>query len=364
MVSIGAAAVGCSGPQVFFEHTPTHEPFAERLNAGAIRVRWPDSFSNESVAIFVGTDPSRIERGVPIAIATGRSARLNEDDTTGIDWDRRLFFELVPTGNGEPVVVAERRLPLECCDNFRDLGGYRTVDGRRVRWNRLYRANDLSALDGDDLEYLSPLNIKLVCDFRSERERTAKPDRQIDPTTREISLPIVQEGVDPAEMQRKIRTGGMAGLGIRSTMLEAYRAFVTDYADEWKAMFDRISDGANLPTVVHCTAGKDRTGFASALVLFALGVPEESVFEDYLLTNYYQQNFVRFVLRWVPLYSFFRTDPEDLRPLLEARREYLQASIDAMVETYGSIDAYLQRGLGLTPERRANLADLLLAPAR
>jgi protein-tyrosine phosphatase len=120
-------------------------------------------------------------------------------------------------------------------------------------------------------------------------------------------------------------------------------------------MFQRLARSENLPTVVHCTAGKDRTGFASALLLLALGVPQETVFEDYLLTNYYRQNFFRFVLRWIPLYSFFRTDPEDLLPLLEARRAYLQISFDEMVERYGSIDGYLEQALGLGAPMRSKL---------
>jgi protein-tyrosine phosphatase len=102
---------------------------------------------------------------------------------------------------------------------------------------------------------------------------------------------------------------------------------------------------------VHCTAGKDRTGFASAVVLLALGVSEQTVFEDYLRTNYYQQDFFRFILRWVPLYSFFRTDPEDMLPLIEARREYLQVALDEMVARYGSVDAYLEQALGVDADR-------------
>jgi protein-tyrosine phosphatase len=143
-------------------------------------------------------------------------------------------------------------------------------------------------------------------------------------------------------------------------MRDAYRAFVTDYSEVWASMFQRLAQAESLPTVVHCTAGKDRTGFASAIVLLALGVPEETIFEDYLSTNYYQQNFLRFVLRWVPLYSFFRTDPEDLLPLLEARREYLQTSLDEMVTRYGSIDAYLEQALGLDAELRVKLEHHLL----
>ena len=327
----------------------------DRLGESSIRIRWPASFSSDSVVVYRGIDPSFINRSVPLAVVDDQSVVLTDADDPDIHGGRRLYFELVPASGGASAITAERRLPLACCDNFRDLGGYATTDGRTVRWDRLYRTSDLSKLTRSDLEYLSQLDVKLVCDFRSERERTRNPDRSIDDAPEILDLPVDQEGVDPEELRRKIRTGGLVALGVEETMRDAYRTFVTDYSEEWAAMFQRLVREENLPTVVHCTAGKDRTGFASALVLLALGIPEETVFEDYLSTNYYQQNFFRFVLRWVPLYSFFRTDPEDLLPLLEARREYLQAALDEMGARYGSIDAYLEQALGLDAEMRAKL---------
>ena len=115
-----------------------------------------------------------------------------------------------------------------------------------------------------------------------------------------------------------------------------------------------------MPALFHCTAGKDRTGFAAALVLLALGVPRETVLEDYLLTNRYRERFDRRVLRWVPLASLFRTRAEDMRPLLEARPEYLEAAFQVMEEEYGGVDGYLERGLGVDARLRAQLEANLL----
>jgi len=284
----------------------------DRLGESSIRIRWPESFANDSVVVYRGIDPSFINRSIPLAVVDGQSVVLTDADDPDIGGRRRLYYELVPASGGASVVTAE-------------------------------------------LEYLSQFDVKLVCDFRSDRERVASPDRTIDDAPEILDLPVDQEGVDPELLRRKIRTGGLVALGVEQTMRDAYRAFVTDYSAEWTAMFQRLVREENLPTVVHCTAGKDRTGFASALVLLALGVSEETVFEDYLSTNYYQQNFFRFILRWIPLYSFFRTDPEDLLPLIEARREYLEVALDEMVAGYGSIDAYLEQALGLDAEMRAKL---------
>lgn len=353
----GASALGsCASIPLRFESDPVRRPSVERIDASSIRIRWPESFSEGPVSVYRGIDPFLIDRTAPLVVVAGQTVKLSRGDDPRISQQHRLYFELVPADGGEPVVTSERRLPLACCNNFRDLGGYETADGRTVRWNRLYRADALSGLTRGDTAYLSALDIKLVCDLRSDRERNASPDRVIEPDPpRQLDLPVDQEGVDPDEMQEKIRTGGMVALGVEKTMQNAYRAFVTENTAEWAAMFRRIARPENVPTVVHCTAGKDRTGFASALVLSALGVPEHTVFEDYLLTNYYMQNFFRLVLRWVPLYSFFRTDPDDLLPLLEARREYLQISVDTIEEEYGSISDYLEQALGVDSRLRAQL---------
>jgi protein-tyrosine phosphatase len=356
LVLIAGALCTCATPTLRFERAPITRPVVERINDDSVRIRWPESFSSGSVAVFKGDDPDSIDRSKPIAVSDERSVELTTSDGSGVGLQRRLYYEIVPSEGRESVVIAERRLPLECCNNVRDLGGYETTDGRIVRWNRIYRANDLSKLTPEDFEYLSQFNIRLVCDFRSERESEASPSHVIERNSPvRLSLPVDQTGLDPNEVRRRIRTGGMVAFGAEKRMKDAYRAFVTDYSEEWTAMFQRLVRPENLPTVVHCTAGKDRTGFASALVLLTLGVPVETVFEDYLLTNYYQQNFFRFVLRWVPLYSFFRTDPKDLLPLLEARRDYLQTAFDEMVERHGSIEGYLEQALGLKTSLRSRL---------
>jgi len=355
LAATAIAFVACAAPTFLVPEQPLQRPAVDRLGESSIRIRWPESFSSGSVVIYRGIDPFFINRTIPLAVVDGQSVILTDADDPNIKGRQRLYFELVPASGGASIVTAERRLPLACCDNFRDLGGYETRDGRAVRWNRLYRTSELSKLTRSDLEYLSQFDVKLVCDFRSDRERTARPDRTIDNAPEILDLPIDQEGVDPDSLRAKIRTGGLVALGLEQTMRDAYRAFVTDYSAEWTAMFERLVREENLPTVVHCTAGKDRTGFASAVVLLALGVSEEIVFEDYLSTNYYQQDFFRFVLRWIPLYSFFRTDPQDMLPLIEARREYLQVALDEMVARYGSVDAYLEQALGVDGEMRVKL---------
>ncbi len=371
-IALSAALLACAPPPLGRATKGPDEvprPVVDRLSGDRVRIRWPASLFPGPVTVCGGLSPDAIDRTRPLAVVDGHAVVLDAERIPEVRDAYRLYYEIAPA-SGEPVITSERRLPLRRPDNFRDLGGYETTDGRWVRWNRIYRSNDLSALTRFDLEYLGHLGVRLVCDLRSESERLAKPDREVevDAQTRSagargtewLNLPVVQEGVDPALMREKIRTGGITALGVRGLMRQAYRDFVTEHSREWALLLRRIANAENLPTVLHCTAGKDRTGFASALILLSLGVSEETVFEDYLLTNQYREAFHRRVLRWVPLYSLFRTDPEDLLPLLEARPEYLRVSLDTIDELYGSLDAYLEQALGVTPARRAALRANLL----
>lgn len=337
---------------------PTERPVVERIEDDALRIRWPVSQSFPGMTVYAGTAPDAIDRSRPVGRAVTLQNAVVVDD---LDPFTRYYFELVPHGGGEPRIVAERRLPLEGTNNFRDLGGYDSHDGRTVRWGLLYRSNALDELTRADLEYLAGLRVNLVCDFRSEPERGRAPNRlpELDrPAVANLSISVL--GVDPVEMQERIRTGRIEGHAVRETMRAAYAAFVTDFSEQYRGMLARISDRALLPTILHCTGGKDRAGFGSALVLLTLGVPEDDVFEDYLRTNAYRASYNRWIMRLVPLYSLFRTEGEDLAPLLEARREYLQASLDTIDARYGGFEGYLEQGLGVDAARRERIQEIFL----
>jgi protein-tyrosine phosphatase len=327
----------------------------DRIGGDTLRIRWPASFSLGAVDVYQGPAPDRIDRSAPVARARALFTKVVVEGVSRLE---RPFFELVADGGEKTRIVAERKLPITGTDNFRDIGGYEAEDGRVVRWGLLYRSNNLADLTADDLRYLNGLGVKLVCDFRSEPERLREPNRPPDTAATE-ELTIQVEGVDPNALQERIRTGVRADQ-LELIMLNAYRSFVTQHSDQFATMFERILVDENLPTIVHCTAGKDRTGFASAMILSALGVPEETVYEDYLATNRYRAGYKRWITRLVPIYSLFRTRGEDLEPLLDARRPYLEASFDTIEAHYGTVDNYLETRLGLSSEEREHLRQTFL----
>jgi len=349
---------GFRNAPVWDDLKPIARPMVDRLDERALRVRWPVSFSIGAVSVYAGTSPAAIDRSEPVARSWGLPRYVT---ITGLEPRKRHYFELVEESSGKSRIIAERRLLLEGTDNFRDIGGYEADGGRFVEWGLLYRSADLSDLSGDDIRYVTGLGIQLVCDFRSNAERVREPNRELTGGGAETAeLTIAVEGVDPGAMQERIRTGRLSADSLEKVMRAAYRSFVTDHSAQFAAMFDRILNTANLPTIVHCTAGKDRTGFASAMVLLALGVPEDTVFEDYMATNEYRAGYKKWITRLVPIYSLFRTSGEDIAPLLDARRPYLQASLDTIEAHYGSLPAYLEEGLGVSPEEQVRLREIFL----
>ena len=249
---------------------------------------------------------------------------------------------------GMPDHVKRRHVVLEGAHNFRDLGGYPTEDGRHVRWGLFYRADSLGDLTDADLDRIRTLGIKLVCDFRSSEEKAEEPDRlPADAPPERLELPILDESFSPAAFREKITSGQLGDTDLRQLLIEGNRLFATRYASRYAAMLERLTDSASLPAVVHCTAGKDRTGFAAAVVLRVLGVPEQTVYEDFLLTNHYTAAEIERTLWIIRFASLFRTDPEQVRPVLGVERAYLEAAFDAIRESHGSFDAYRREALGL-----------------
>lgn len=265
--------------------------------------------------------------------------------------------------DGMPPDVERRHLALEGAPNFRDLGGYVAEDGRSVRWGMFYRSDNLSELTAADLEKLSSLGIRLVCDFRGPSEWTEHPDRlpEVDPP--EVAhLEIWDESFDAGAIREAIVSGEF-DVDLRQMLIEGNRQFATRFADRYRDMFRRITEAENLPALVHCTAGKDRAGFASALILRTLGVPIATVYEDFLLTNHYTAAKIERTLWMVRVMSLFRVDPEQIRPVLGVEPAYLDAAFAAIDEHYGSFDAYRRDALGIDDAQLAAFRDMALEPS-
>jgi len=242
-----------------------------------------------------------------------------------------------------------RRLPLAGSTNFRDLGGYAGRDGRNVRWRRLFRSDHLGALTPDDLAQLSGLGLGRVLDFRGTQERAAMACGIPGVAVHALSIePTVVQGI-----QDLLAAGTtLTPQATVALMEQTYRDFVLGNSPRFAELFGHLLD-SDTPLVFHCTAGKDRTGFAAALILSALGVPRTVVMQDYLLTNdfYRQPNVVS---------AFASQDVLDV--LWRVQTGFLEAALQTVETGYSSVDAYLEKALGVGPAQRRRLEELYLTP--
>ena len=243
-----------------------------------------------------------------------------------------------------PYVVA-----LEGGSNFRDLGGYRTADGHTVRKGMVFRSAHLGTLTDRDRAALGKLGVRTVVDLRGVSEAAETPHR-IDGT----GARIVGAHIEPRigeKIRAAVEDGTASPFLMMQYLTDHYRDYPRHCAPGFRTLFATLSDGTHRPLVFHCTAGKDRTGFASALLLTLLGVPWDTVMEDYLRTN---DLWTGHVGRYPEL------DIDTRAAIIEARRPYLEAAFEVVRADFGSPEAFAEKALGLDAAARARLkADLL-----
>lgn len=233
--------------------------------------------------------------------------------------------------------------------NFRDLGGYATDSGFTVRRQRLFRSDHLGNLVPEDLSVLASRigESVRVLDLRGEAERAPTPCAIPGATVHSLPIEptIVQKLSDILAAGQSLTASETIAL-----MQDTYRNFVRRNTPQFASLFQHVLDAHEAPVVFHCTAGKDRTGFAAALVLLSLGVPRDTVMQDYLLTN------ARLHGR-TPVSAI----PQEIHSVLwSVQEDFLHAAFEAVEQGYGGLEAYFREGLQLGERERARLKELYL----
>ena len=258
-----------------------------------------------------------------------------------------------------------RRLTLEGIENFREFGDYDTVDGRRLKRGRFYRSASHGRATDADLEEIAKLDIALVVDLRRASERARDPSRRHPSFRGEVIDNDVDDG-DEDSWIAHVRDSDLTEASFRKYMVDYYRAapFEARHIDLFSRYFQALTqvDGAIL---VHCAAGKDRTGILVALTHHLAGVHPDTAIEDYLLTNQPERLAAR-----MPLFGKFMEEIAGRAPseavmqvALGVEAEYLRTALTAIEDGYGSLDAYLERAIGIDAHQRAVLRDHLLEPS-
>lgn len=325
-----------------FDLTACH---VERLADDNYLLRWHCYKQGERVAVYMAEDPDLYYRGgnpgTPLMHTTGEEAIVHNTDP-GV---RHYFY--LQTDSGEGVILAERKLSLRGTPNFRDLGGYQTECGSRLKWGKLYRSSKLSGLTETDTGYVHRLGLTLICDFRQALEQELEPSLLHPLHTAELASLPVTPGSSHSFIEN-LHKGIIAVDDAAGFMEEINRDFVVNQLPQYAEMFQLILREGE-PVLIHCASGKDRTGFGAALILDVLGVGEESIVEDYLLTNKYlpvEEEIAKLSGQFRNQTGELVSD-EVLRPMFELRPEYIRACFEEIRRRYDSKEHFYESALKL-----------------
>ena len=325
---------------------------AVRLPDQRLQLTW--NAQREAASVFVSSDPDAprlFMRELKSGVVGGRTE-------LGLAIAPRPYF-LIAGKSGRQTRVAERLLPLKGGRNFRDIGGYRTEDGRQVRWGRIYRSGVMAGLTPADMTYLSGLGVSVVCDLRSIQERQAEPT----PFLKTEAAEVVAMDYDMAS--------SMSGLYQARTRAEAVQAFADAYVGfldmltpQYTDMFSRLVR-QQTPLAFNCSAGKDRTGMAAALILSILGVRRESVIADYALTQTYTPPslYIRQATQGAAIsgvnsaqaQAFARMPTEVLEVIMGSDPQVMRLALAAIDAKFGGPAALAKQRFGLTDSKIASL---------
>lgn len=260
-----------------------------------------------------------------------------------------LLLTFLVTGCASTSEQDVRFYELEGARNFRDFGGYVNEDGDQVVWGKLFRSNQPAGMTSADYSSVAALELATVVDFRTAEERETDPTNwRGGDVPRFVLLPM---GSTPAfvELDALVEFAVEAEdtVALREVGAEVYRRMPVEYATEFSDLLRNLASEQSLPIMIHCHAGKDRTGVGAALILSLLGVPRDTIMADYLYSNDRLLND-----------GVERTPIEQVYWGVES--EWLQASFDAIEAQYGSVDRYIEVGLGIDASQRARIRQNLL----
>ncbi len=272
-----------------------------------------------------------------------------------------LLASLAQAVVGEPA-GDPRSVEFNNTRNTRDLGGYVGEGGRAVKWGVLYRSDSLASLDQDDLAVLASLQLATVTDFRGDNERADAPTRlpESTPAIAYNTLALNNPAVNIKKLGRRFYSGEMDEAELKALLDRRMYITDTNISRQWGDWLRSLAQPGALPQLFHCTAGKDRTGYAAAIVLLTLGVSRDDVMSDFMLTNQYLEERIEEGVIKIQANSKAEIDPQLLRDMLGVSPASLNGAIAEMEKVYGSVDGYIEHGLGIDPGIRTRLQSLLL----
>ena len=298
------------------------------------------------VSVFVSDDP--VDAGVDVHSPDG-------PNQVTVPRSARTYVHLFDPARGF-TVAAERLITMDSIANFRDLGGYPTTDGGMTRWGRVFRSARLTEASDADLGRMNDLGITKVFDLRGQAEADERPSRA--PSSAELLHRPMLAGAGGKDLGAQIRDGDLASF-TRADMVDSYVQMLGDYGDVVAEILSTVANEERV--VIHCTAGKDRTGLNAMVLLALAGVGDGHLLDDYEISNQYRaggpvQNFERF-LRSLDI----EHDAFDLDALLGAPRPVMRMAIDSIRDRWGSVEGYVA-SIGIDAPTRAQIRTVMTFP--
>lgn len=243
---------------------------------------------------------------------------------------------------------AKRVLHTQGAINFRDLGGYKTTDGKEVKIDKVFRSAEISHLTDSDMVLLAANHINTIVDFRSDDEVSKAKDRL------PINADYIQLPAGSEQTNNMMRTMATATSG--DSMMIAFYSRTDHLSAKYKPFFQKL---LNLPDtsalMFHCTAGKDRTGIGAALFLYALGVPQQTIMNDYLASNIYRKDAND---QMVKMMVQVHMNEQVAKDVVAVKPEYLQSTFDAITKKYGSMDNFMEKELSIGKNEKQLLRNM------
>lgn len=261
---------------------------------------------------------------------------------------------------GDSSTVAGRYIGLDNTINFRDLGGLKTKDGKTVRKGFIYRSDNLSKLENDDFGRFSALRIATVYDLRTDHEIKGKEDH-LPPNVRYMHTPVVQDNAGEIKgLKKRVLNGEITEQQARDMTAKFYADAVTVNIGSVKDILKQITS-SDQPVLYHCSAGKDRTGIVSALILSILNVDRQVIVDDFMVSNYYRRARAEKTLGKAKLGRIIKPklNMDAIEILSTVDESFINATFNAIDSTYGGMEPFIENELGIDKAARRMLIEKL-----
>ncbi|MEM6963756.1 MAG: tyrosine-protein phosphatase [Bacteroidota bacterium] len=283
------------------------------------------------------------------------TCKQNQIETTDAQESNYQIDSLALVMNIDTLLLEKRRhLQLDGSANFRDLGGIQTKSDQTIRWNKIFRADKLSELTTSDFKKINEKGIKTVIDFRTQGEVEKEPDT-LPTNIAYLHFPVGEDKWSKGDFMKEMKK--MTADTMEAFMVKLYTEIPLKWSNQYKRYFETLMDSTHVPLVFHCTAGKDRTGIGSALLLYVLGVDMQTIKKEYELSNYYRHEVNNQLVKTFQQYGL---SEEVMRPLVGVKGSYLETIFETITAQYGSLDYYLEHQLGVNAAAKTTLRTLYL----